>query len=235
MKRCPTALAATLLAAAAWLPAHATTWDAAADFSATTTTNPNSVWSYGYNPAALAGYQFEAFDSFAATATTATWNDSNYISLGTPAFWKNLSGSTVVTTLPGQVALHPGPDSSADEAILRFTAPQAGVYSISAQFFAGDSGETDAWIVLNGDFASPLSSLGVTSTNPSYTAPSLLLAAGDTLDFVVGSHGSYFSDTTPLAVQVSAVPELPTAWLALAGLGLLAGGRRLARRAASAG
>lgn len=218
---------ATMLAVTPWLGAQAETWDAAADFSATTG-NPNVVWSYGYDPAAQAGYQFKGFDQFITSATILAWRDSGYNSLDTPAFFKNLSAGTVNGTPSGQVALHPGPVANGDAAILRFSAPEAGAYAVSAQFFAGDSGETDAWVVLNGDFASPLATLGITSVNPGYTNASLWLNAGDTLDFVVGNHGSYFSDTTPLAVQIATVVPEPASAALLAGglMGLMGLSRR---------
>jgi hypothetical protein len=177
----------------------ATTWDATNDFTASTTSNPNGVWSYGYDPASTAGYQFKAFNKF----SNANWTDSQYQSSGTPAFGKNLSGATVSGVQPGQITLHPGPVPNGDAAILRFTAPISSLYNVSAKFFSGDSSETDAWIVTNGNFTSPLISLGVTSANPSHTITSLQLAAGETLDFVVGNHGSYTFDNTPLTVQIA--------------------------------
>lgn len=212
-----TALAMTL-ALASWLPAQAASWDAAADFSSVS--NPGPVWSYGYDPAALTGYQFKPFDLVVAESQAIAWRDSTYVSLGTPAFFKNVSGSTLNTVLPGQVGLHPGPAADDDAAILRFSAPQAGLYAINAQFLAGDFGETDAWVILNGNNLSPVATLGITSVNPTYTTSGLWLNAGDTLDFVVGNHGQYFNDTTPLTVQISAVPEPASA--ALLAIGLLA-------------
>ncbi|MDD5124329.1 hypothetical protein [Methylovulum sp.] len=38
----------------------ATTYDATNDFTANTTSNPNGVWGYGYDPASVAGYQFKS-------------------------------------------------------------------------------------------------------------------------------------------------------------------------------
>lgn len=102
----------------------------------------------------------------------------------------------------GQISLHPGPVANKDSAILRFTAPADAIYTAYGKFFSGDKGETDAWIVKNGDFTSPLKSLGVTSKNPIFTV-SEFLKAGDTLDFVVGNHGNYSYDNTPITVQIS--------------------------------
>lgn len=218
--------AAAVLAAA---PAAATTWDAATDFATAAGGNPGAVWSYGYDPASVDGYQIKLFD-IVAVGSVAQWNDSQYSSLGTPAAWKNLSGSTILGVVDGQVALHPGPTPNGDYAILRFTAPTTGVYSVSAQFFTGDSGEVDAWVVKNGGFGSPLASLGETSSNPLYSVSGLYLDVGDTLDFVVGNHGNYFYDTTPVTVQITSVPEPAAAGLSFLGLAAMAAALRLRKR-----
>lgn len=210
-------------------------WDATADFNATTTTNPNGVWSYGYDPAAMAGYQLKTFDLFTTTGTLMpiAWQDSAYVFSRSPNFEKNTAASTIAGTLPGQIALHPGPAANGDAAILRFSAPQTGSYSIRAQFLAGDYGETDAWVVLNDDFLAPLGTLGTTNLDPKFSIGALSLAADDTVDFVVGNRGSYFGDTTPLTVQISVVPEPGIPVLLLLGLGCI-GLRVLARRSKEA-
>lgn len=209
-------------------------WDATADFNATTITNPNGVWSYGYDPAAMAGYQLKTFDLFTTAGTLPlAWQDSSYVYSNAPSFEKNTAASRIAGTLPGQIALHPGPVANGDAAILRFTAPQTGSYSIRAQFLAGDLGETDAWVVLNNDFLAPLGALGTTNLNPKFSIGALSLAADDTVDFVVGNRGSYFGDTTPLTVQISVVPEPGIPMLLLLGLGCI-GLRVRARRSKEA-
>jgi len=185
----------------------ATSWDATKDFTAKTTVNPNGVWSYGYDPAATAGYQFKAFNKLSGT-TLPIWNDSAYTSLLAPNFVKNLSTSSTFGILPGQISIHPGPVASGDAAILRFKAPIAAIYALNGQFFAGDGGETDAKIVKNGNLSVPLKTLGITSTNPAFSISGLELAVGDTIDFVVGNQGSFNSDSTPLTVQITSAPIL---------------------------
>lgn len=220
-----------VLCAMAQLPASATTWDATADYGPANTTNPNGVWSYGYDPAAQAGYQFKAFDLYIPSENgAAVWRDSTYISLGTPAFFRNNGSTTLNGVAPGQLGMHPGPVANDDAAVLRFTVPSAGVYGFSGQFFAGDQGETDVVVVLNGNRASPLLSLPSTTSNPVFAMNSLQLQAGDTLDFVLGNAGSYLFDTTPLALQVSSVPEPGTALLGALGLGVVLAGVRRRRR-----
>ena len=199
MKKIRLAVFSLAVAFDAVLPtqSQATVWDAASDFTLLTTANPNGVWSYGYDPASAVGYQFKAFNQFsAAVGSSIIWVDGSYVTLNTPSLYKNLSSSSVVGILPGQISLHPGPTSNGDAAILRFTAPATGSYGVNAQFFAGDTSETDARVVLNGNFNSALQFFGVTSTNPIFSAGALALAAGDTLDFVVGNAGSFFFDST---------------------------------------
>lgn len=203
------ALVSALFAAVSFSQsAAATTWDADADFTPTSITNPNGVWSYGYDPAAVAGYQMKLFDNY----VNSSWGDQAYSISNTPLFWRDENG---------QISLHPGQAANDDAAILRFTAPVTTNYIIASQFFSGNTGETDARVIKNGNLGSPLASLGSTNTNPMYSTPSLYLAAGDTLDFVVGNRGDYGSDATPLSVSISAVPEPQSLLLLLAGLPLL--------------
>lgn len=211
----------TLLMDLAWSPtSHAAIFDAVADFE-TNTTNPNSVWSYGYDPASISDYQFHQFDQRISYGDLVLWQDSNYVSYLTPTVYKNLGSSAIYGVLPGQVALHPGPASYGDAAILRFTAPQSTTYNVLGQFFAGDGGETDAQIVRNGSL---FQSLGSTTNNPNFGISNLFLATGDTLDFVIGNSGSFSADSTPVVLQIStAVPEPLT--LLGAGTALLFGVR----------
>lgn len=205
------------------LAGPAMAWDAAGDFDLQSSANPNGVWSYGYDPAALPGYQLKLFDAL-DTGPVLAWRDGSYQSLGTPSFAKNLTGGTINGGWGAdQVMLHPGPTANGDAAILRFTAPTTGRYDVQSQFFVGDQGAVDVWIVLNGSFDAPLAALGDSAADPQWNAAGLALAAGDTLDFVVGNAGNFFYDTTPLAVSiVSSVPEPAPALLWACGAALLA-------------
>ena len=192
--------------------AHAAGYDAAADFQ--TLSNPGGVWSYGYSPSAGAGYAMKLFD----VASGSAWSMSNYSTLGAPA---NGVGT-------GQLALHPGPAAFADLAILRFTAPTAGTYTVTGQFFAGDSGSMQGLIILNDDAPHPLQAFSSTTDASVFTPLTLSLAAGAHLDFAVGNNGSFLSGSTPLSVQISPVPEPSSYLLMLGGLALMAAvdGRR---------
>ena len=221
------ALTAALCLAATAVSAHAAGHDAAADFTFSQTSNPNGVWSYGWDVADAAGtYAFTALDVFNGNASAFGWNSSTHNAAGTPGIWKNDAGNTQYGVLSGQLSLHPAENqygfANDNAAILRFTAAVVGTYDINAQFFIGDGGDTVAWVVKNNDFSNALVSLGSTGSNPTYIA-SLTLQAGDTLDFVVGhSSDDLWGDNTPVNVSINApVPEPETYALMLAGLALV--------------
>jgi len=207
--------------------AQAATHVAAAEM---TSTNPSGVWQYGRDDHLTPGYDFVAFDHFDDGPAGHGWNTPGYQSLGAPGIWINTAGATQYGVAHGQLSLHPGPDggsASGDAAILRFTAPSSASWQVSAQFLSGDGGATDAWVVLNGQFGTPLASLGSTGLGVAFHQV-VQMQAGDTLDFAVGNAGSFFGDNTPLVLTVSTVPEPGSAVLLLAGLLGLA--RRQSRR-----
>lgn len=214
---------AALLAMAA--TAHAAGYDATADFQ--TLSNPGSVWSYGYSPSAGAGYGMTLFDA----AGTSVWSMSNYSTLGTPAAFMNL-GAPANGVATGQLALHPGPAAGGDLAILRFTAPTAGVYAVTGQFFAGDTGSMQGLIILNDDAAHPLQSFSNTTDASVFAPLTVTLAAGAHLDFAVGNNGNFLFGSTPLSVQIDAapVPEPSSCLLMLGGLAAVVSVARRRRR-----
>ena len=205
-------------------------WDATQDFA--TGSNPAGVWSYGYYASTNGSQEFRAFSQ--ATSALAGfegftgWFDPIYSVLYAPNAARNLSQATVHNVLPGQLTLHPGPGPS-EWAVLRFTAPSDGSYSVATQFLAGDLGETEAHIILNGGkLPTVLAHLGVTSVNPSYASVGISMSAGDTLDFAVGNNGDFHFDNTPLTVAISAVPEPSSAILLAAGIAAFCWRRRVA-------
>jgi hypothetical protein len=231
-----TALFAALSAPQA---AHAQTFDAAADYSITN--NPNGVWSAGFS-STLGGSLVLFNVNNGVTNGINAWNSTVVNAFGTPSYFKNLGASPANFLQPGQIALHPGPDNqNAPFAVLRFTAPTTAQYNVVAQFFVGDTGgstggDTDANILLNSNAAAPVFFAATTNTNPLFNQ-TVTLAAGNTLDFIVGSKGDFTFDTTPLNVRLTnvstAAPE-PSALALLAPILPIAGMVIRKRRRATA-
>lgn len=186
---------------------HAAGYDAFSDFS--TTNNPNGVWSYGYT----VGSGFVASPAYAPSGSVAGWTDSSVASY---------LGVYLAST---SLLLHPG-DAANEKAVLRFTAPTAGQYKISLSFANGDNATTDFALAQNGV------SLWSGAISPSNLSSSqmltLNLAAGDTLDAIVGygSNGNYYNDSTLVNMSLQSVPG-PAAMIPFA-LGLVAKRRRRA-------
>lgn len=193
-------------------------FDLAQQFSATNG-NPNGVWSYGYKDGGNVGGALILFDQVATTPTSPWWGHD--FGAGTPAIWRNLTGSTSYGVPNGATSLHPGPSNQI--ATARFTAPSGGACHIEGAFGNGDFGNVDVYVSHNGTLL-----LAVTNI-PGDQAFSFdrLLATGDTIDFMVGYAGGHAYDNTPIAATIEMVPE-PAAMLALAG-GMVALARRRRR------
>ena len=216
-----TTLLSAVLAGGALLagPAQAAAYDAVSDFSVTS--NPGSVWSYGYSNGVFPAYSLALFDKPTATATYLSWTDASYIVFGTPVAWLYLSGSAINGVLPGQMALHPGPLYRA-YAILRFTAPSTAAYNVVGQFYAGDSGAMNGSVVHNSNLSTPLAYFSNTTDASTFSFSALHLVAGETLDLAVGNNGDYSSGSTPVTMTITtAVPEPATLALMLGGLGVV--------------
>ena len=100
-----------------------------------------------------------------------------------------------------QVALHPGPNG--EYSVLRWTAPAAGRYTVTATFSGLFNATVDAHLLHNGRsrFDALLNLQG--RPNAATNVTELDLARNDTLDFVVGcGNGSYGSDSTALSLAI---------------------------------
>jgi hypothetical protein len=197
-------------------------YDAATDFSGAN--NPSSVWSYGWS-ATLGGAFTTDIDVQNLGSGVVQWRGNQPANAdGNPSVFKNTSGSEVTLgsiKLPGNsLAFHPG--SAGQFSVVRFTAPSAGDYSISAAFtgrdFSGPT-STDVHVLVNSSsqFDDVVNGFLFTTTFGSQT---FALAQGGTIDFVVGydggpggkdEHGANFGwDSTGLAATVTPVPEATT-------------------------
>jgi len=103
--------------------------------------------------------------------------------------------------------LHPG--SGGMNAVVRWTAPSAGVYLIAGQFKSHDvipSG-VNAYVYIAG--VNEYATLLTTTLQTAGFSISKSLAAGQTVDFIVNFAGTYINDSTGLqgSITSSAVPE----------------------------
>ncbi|MBV8799558.1 MAG: hypothetical protein JO208_07105 [Alphaproteobacteria bacterium] len=181
-------------------------WEVASEFS--DTANPAGAWQYGYEPTLndvfsllpVAEHQFPAIYGWQRTGDI---NEGPFINHNKKNVQKGPFGSKAIVYPPHSLSLHPG--QLCEYADLRFTAPAAGNYRITGQFYAMDYGgqtTTDVHVSVNQVevFAGTVSYSS--SPTASFTPSQLLvpLQANDVIDFQVGcgSNNNYFSDTTGL-------------------------------------
>jgi hypothetical protein len=216
------------VAAAALTPAVArgAVFDAASDFSLSA--NPNGAWSYGYQDSLggpLNAYEVATAD-WRGTSNLEAWTtdrigvDPNISHNPTDA---ELSFVTVHVP-PNGLTLHPGPGGQ--PSVLRWTAPAADAYAVTAAFRGNDETTTDVHVLHNDAsvFDGRVTTYG---EGPSFSTV-LTVAAGDTIDFAVGNGSNgYFNDSTGLSATITPLPEpLGMMALSLAALGLMRRPRR---------
>jgi hypothetical protein len=191
------------------------------DFSATL--NPNGEWSWGYSNVLGSFTPLPFMDNADWRLVYPTWYtslDGSYPS--GPHVWKNMTANTWLHNVaPGQVSLHPGNDDRM--AIVRWTSPLQTELSIVGQFWAGDLGEVDVFVLETtaGGTTTLFSVLGTPSSQSFSLTTSV--KAGDAIDFVVGRHDGWFYDNTPLNVDITPIPTPIPEPLTMLGLALSMG------------
>lgn len=210
------AFSAAIVLVGACSAAHATVYNAAADFSASS--NPNGVWSFG-GQASLGGV-FSGYSSNGSTSGFDFWHYGAYGYLGYLGAIHNGTGSAIywgtIVLDPGQLALHPGPVG--DYTLARFTAPTTGMYTFSANFIGQDyiiGTTSDVHLLVNNVsvFDGLVNGFLATASSGTFT---MNLAAGNTIDAAVGYQaGNFYGDTTGLDFNVESVPAPGPVVLAL--------------------
>jgi hypothetical protein len=225
------AVGVVALVSAFSMPAHATVYDAFADFSVPGS-NPNGAWTYAYGSVGSAT-QMEVSGTGPSNgnspfpANIEYWQAANPVSL-VPVIGKSTDGqplSFLTVTVPGNMLLvHPGIDS---DVIVQWTAPTAGKYSFSGFYSLQDSSPSGViGSVFKNDvslYTGPLAGALGFGASEKFSGIETL-AAGDKLSFVVNNGGLYYNDSTGFDVTISSVPE-PTTWammiLGFVGIGFM--------------
>jgi hypothetical protein len=192
-----------------------TVYNAVTGFS--TTNNPNGVWTYGQRPLGYGTFSIYATKGSASSVNWWAGSGTSWVA-GLPGVFYNGTGAdipywSVTVYMPSNMLdLHPGP--AGQYSIVRFTAPAAGTYVVSAVFKAlardggtapGYSTTTDCHIYKNGvelygaNFNKTL--LSTQSTGSLTTT----LAVNDIVEVAVGrgSNGTYYSDSTGVDFTVT--------------------------------
>ena len=206
--------------------AHATTYDAVADFAPA-----SAVWSYGEGGfgAAFVALPVYTPDNCVGAPGLACHNDDAG-AYTFPAIGKNNSGGTLTfytNVVPvGLLFVQSLPGS---QAVLRFTAPVSTSYVFNGHFERIDNSDGSGDGTLAGVFSLglvdvskkiPITKSGqIVSGDFNYNAR-LFLTAGSTVDFYLDALQNTNNDGTGLSVSVASVPEPATWALAVIGFGI---------------
>lgn len=218
-----------LLAVLAW-HTSANAADLFTDFSATN--NPNGAWTYGH--AASPGASFSAYSLAAASnldGVHAGLQGWSVAAATAPVLGINHSGSLIDdgnVSLPTGVVLLHGQGVGPGASEVRWAAPQAGAYQVTASFTGYQRNMQAKVAVFNGNSSLYGNSIAGLGGSASFSAVVNLLA-GDALTFAVNRDaadpGGFAGNWTGLALSITAVPE-PQAWslmfAGMAGLGFAA-------------
>jgi hypothetical protein len=207
----------------------ATTFDLNADFSVEQ--NPNQVWEYGYSETnSLDPAQFRVNTYVAKAGPLVFWHPAvadrpgpgyyPYVAYN-PSAQSQYGSSNGWSARPGEVAMEAS--DSGQYSLVRFTAPRAGVYAISARFEGVHFGlsSTDVHVLHNAKslFDAFIEGYGgdpafhkVEGASPatSYSGQ-IEMVARDTVTFACGygSNKTHFSDTTGLFARLVLLSNTP--------------------------
>lgn len=190
------------------LGAHAADFNTDFNLSA----NPGTTgWTYGYTISF--DNTLNPYSSLFDSGSNLIWHAPGLSGDYTPSVFKRYasSGDGVLT---GQAGLHGGP--AGQFSVARYTVSASGPVDIVGMFGAGDIGAVELHVLKNG---ASLFSRSSTQSDESFSLENVSVAAGDRIDFVVGTAGGYTYDSTPLSATITPVPE--PASMTILGLGAL--------------
>ena len=171
-------------------------YSAAVNFSSTA--NPNSIWSYGYSYS-LGG----TFSPYTLAGTTYLSGEVGWFGpipgCCAPGYPLVVAQPNVI---PAVLDMGPGPNSYT---IVRWTAPNRGVWDVVGNFFGTGFTTGDVHVLHNG---SPVFNSPVIGSSVASFSLSIRLKPGDTLDFAAGPGPDGNNDGDPTGFSVTITPEL---------------------------
>ena len=196
-------------------------YDPSAQFSPIN--NPNGVWSYGFETVPL-GSPFNLFTLASPIPASPGPTIDSWLSAplgtflgvfdnGTPQVQTVTTGSSEISQFnPGMLAMNAGPND--EYAMVQFTAPANGFYTIQGTFEGIDTAGTvsSVYLLENNVVVASGSVLGFgpPSDVPLSSGP-FLLSAGNTLAYAVGGiSGNSMTALVNAQVSAAAVPEPST-------------------------
>jgi hypothetical protein len=201
-------------------PPSSDNFDLSAGFSAAN--NPNGPWAYGWE-GALGGAFTALTVPHISTADGGVQVPSwQLTSFQTPAVYKNTSGHTIsvgggqASYPDGTMWYFPGENGRPENfGVIRFTAPSNGAYHVEASVApvypnSPPQGDTDFHVLKNG--IELFGRFLATSQSASFTR-TVILAAGDTIDFAIGrgADGNQYGSGLQIRATLTATPIPPHA------------------------
>lgn len=181
-------------------------YDAVRDFSITS--NPNGVWSYGWQSSLGSPLNLNTVTDTTTFRGLSAWLETG-MTMYAPPFVGHNDTETALCYLsfcvpPGYLHLHPG--ANGELSVVRWTAPISGNFSLAGTVVGLDRvpTTTNFYVVLNSNhylFSIPVNSYGA----PFRFHHVLTVSAGDTLDFAVdfGNNHTYYSDSTGIQFKLT--------------------------------
>jgi len=190
--------------------------------------DPNGAWSYGYRSTVSSN----DFSLFSECTTSGYFGNPDALIWTVPpqesffGVYKNFTGATLrsvdITFPTDELLLHPGFDGNF--AIVRWTAPEDGLYQLATTFTSRyDGGDNEVYVVVNGSsvFHGTVHGPSVDPSQQSAAyAATLPLDSGTTIDFLVGETATHWlGGEVGFTTQIREVPEPST--FVLVGIGAI--------------